>query len=612
MVSQPSPPRGRPVPSTLQISSDESGAALLVAVLILLVVSILGAAVVNMGQVDYALSSNYRSSITAFNLADSGLQAAAADLRADYYADPTDNWLVDWLNMGTTPPSVPTPFPDATGTVVNGFTLSPGSPSPNPYPGTPYDLGGASALGAGSFTRTIWLPPTVTLQNGTPVVNIRVRSTGVDGNVDPANATIDGVVTIELTNSSPYSAGAFLGAGDGGDLIQGGPVRIAGTLVAIGIPGGGPGGKGPGTLLDLTNGSSIVNNYKGIDGASALGSLSSKLPALDVVDLNGESVEDLGAALHLKDVATEMSGAGGQLGEADAPGDSYKETLDGVYTDGTIGPNTDNIYADTVSTSALADDVVFPSLFAAYTDPVTGTDYPSFADFLDNNSYQPITGGDVVISSQTPSFSWVDPAGNGSLAWDASTETLSIDGIVKITGSFNFGDPTVPGGDSLTAINYDGTGVIWATNDIMISKDLYPTGSFLHDGPDPDSEVDGNLGLIASDEIIIDGSAAAGGGGPGRGGGRGEGRGGGRGSSPPGGNDNVQILATLFAETRLRVESPANVAGTVVTNAIYVDNFATLNIWHAPSLGAVSPNGMPVGMMIGDIQVAISEWFQRR
>ena len=287
-------------------------------------------------------------------------------------------------------------------------------------------LGGASTLGAGSFTRTIWLPPTVTVENGTPVVNIRVSSTGVDGNVDPASATIDGVVTIELTDSSPYSAGAFLGAGDGGDLIQGAPVRIAGTLVAIGVPGGGPdgkggpGGRGSGTLLDLTNGSSIVNNYNGIDGASALGSLSTKLPALDVVDLNGKSVEDLGAALHLKDVTTEMSGAGGQLGEADAPGDSYKETLDGVYTDGTIGPSTDNIYADTVATSSLADDLVFPSLYAAYTDPVTGTDYPSFADFLDNNSYQPITGGDVVISSQTPSFSWVDPAGNGSLAWDAS------------------------------------------------------------------------------------------------------------------------------------------------------------------------------------------------
>ncbi len=37
-----------------------------------------------------------------------------------------------------------------------------------------------------------------------------------------------------------------------------------------------------------------------------------------------------------------------------------------------------------------------------------------------------------------------------------------------------------------------------------------------------------------------------------------------------------------------------------------------MNIWHVPSLGAASPNGMPVGMMFTDIEVAIEEWFQRR
>lgn len=566
--------------------------------LILLVVSILGATVINLGQVDYALSSNYRSSVTALNLADSGLQAAAADLRADYYADPTDNWLVNWLNTGTMPPSVPTPFPDATGTVVNGFTLSPASPNPNPYPGTPYALGGASALGTGSFTRTIWLPPTVTVENGRTMVNIRVRSTGNDGSVaTPANATIDGVVAIELTDSSPYSTGAFLGAGDGGDLIRGGPVRIAGTVVAIGAPSGGP----LVSRLDLSNGSSIVNNYNGIGGPLALSTLSIKLPALADLDLNGETVENLGAELHVRDVDIIMETWGGEIGALDASGNPYKESLDGVYTDNPIGPFIDNMYADTVSGSDLDDGLEFPSLSNAYTDPATGTDYPSFADFLDNNSYQPITGGNVVISSQTPSFSWVDPAGNGTLAWDANSETLSIDGIVKITGSVSFGDPSIPGGDSLTAINYEGTGVLWATDDIEISKDVYPSGLFLQDGPDPDSEIDGNLGLIASDEIIIDGTTL-----PGGGGGRG------RGGGPPGVNSNVQIVATLFAENRPRVKSRANIAGTVVTNAINVDNNASLNIWHVPSLAGRAPGGMPAGMMIGGVEVAISRWFQRR
>jgi hypothetical protein len=594
------------------VSGDDSGAALLVTVLILLVVSVLGAAVVNQGSVDYRLSSNYRSSMVALNLADSGLNAAAADLRADYDADPSDNWLVDWLNTGTAPPSVPTPFPDVSGTTVNGYTLTQASPSPNPYPGTAYDLGGPAALGSGTYGRTIWLPPTITMNNGTPVVNIRVRSTGVDGNVaTPANATIDGVVTIDLTDSSPYSTGAFLGAGEGGDLIRGGPVRIAGAVVAIGNP---PRRRGPlswlfsGTRLNLTNGSSIVNNYSGIDGASALGALSSKLPALGSFDLNGETVDNLGASLHLKDVTTVISRWGGQLGEPDASGDAYKETLDGVYTDDRIIPYTGNLYADSVSGSDLADDLVFPSLTAPYTDPNSGADYPSFADFLDSNSYQPVTGGDVAISSATPSFAWTDPAGDGSVAWDATTETLTIDGIVKINGSVSFGDPRIPGGDQLTAINYEGTGVLWATDDVTITKDIFPTGKFLEDGPDPDSAVDGNLGIISSDEIIIDGS------GPFAGRGRGRGRGGpprGRGGGGTG-DANLQILATLFAERRLRVETRANIAGSVVTNAINVNRRTRLNIWHAPSLAGNAANGMPVGMMIADIEVAISEWFQRR
>jgi len=612
MDAQPRSPGGVQRPRVPASPGNDAGVALLVTVLILLVVSILGTTVVSMGNVDYTLSANYRSSTAALNLADSGLSSAAADLRADYDADPSANWLVDWLNMGSSPPSVPAPFPDVTGTVINGLALTPAAPSPNPYAGTPYDLGGPQPLGSGTYSRTIWLPPTVTMDNGTPVVNIRVRSTGVAGNVAaPANATIDGVVTIDLTDSSPYSTGAFLGAGDGGELIRGGPVRIAGTVVAIGVP---PRRGGPfswlfsGSRLNLTNGSSVLNNYNGINNATALGGLYGKLPALDGVDLNGETVENLGASLHLKDVVTFASRWGGQLGEPDASGNAYKETLDGIYTDDPIVPYTGNVHADTMGAGDLADDLVFPSLSSAYTDPATGTSYSSFADFLNSNSYAPITGGDVAISSATSSFSWDDPAGNGSVSWDAPTETLTIDGIVKINGTLSFGDPTVPGGDQLGAINYQGTGVLWATDDVTINKDIYPTGQFLEDGADADSLVDGNLGIISSDEIIIDGSVPFSPG-RGRGAGRGRGRGRGRGGVA---DSNIQVLATLFAENRLRVETDANVAGSVVTNAIAVDSRASLNIWHVPSLAGNAASGMPVGMMIADIEVSISEWFQRR
>ena len=597
------PPLGGVSPPASGSRPDQSGSALLVTVLVLLVVSILGTTVVSMGNTDLALSSNYRLSINALNLADSGLQASAADLRADYYADPIDNWLLDWVNMGSSPPTVVTPFPDATGTIVNGLTLSAASPSPNAYPGTPYELGSAQALGGGTFTRTIWLPPTITMDNGTPVVNIRVRSTGTDGSIaTPATATLDGVVAIDLVDSSPYSTGAFFGDGDDGDVIRGGPVRIAGTVVVVGARPTRRRMRPPlfsrsRTRLDLSGGSSITNNYAGIDDpTSGLGTLVDKLPALDPVEYNGETIESLDAALHLKD-ATASTGRTGQVGEPDNAGDGYKETLDAVYSDVPVFSRTGNVYADTMATSDLPDDLGFPGLTAPYTDLNTGASYPSFANFLNSNSYAPITGGDVVIDDSTSSFSYVDPMGKGSLIWDADTDTLTVDGIVKINGELQIGGGGGGGGrgrggrggggggSALTTVLYEGTGVVWSTDDIKINADLYPVGHYLEDGPDADSLVDGNLGLIASDEIRIDSA---------------------------GGNRNVQIIATLFAEDRIEVRARANIAGSVVTNALRANRRGGVNIWHVPQLAATSPNGMPVGMMFTDIEVAIEEWFQRR
>ena len=128
---------------------------------------------------------------------------------------------------------------------------------------------------------------------------------------------------------------------------------------------------------------------------------------------------------------------------------------------------------------------------------------------------------------------------------------------------------------------------------------------------DLDTLIDGNLGLISSDEIVID-SGSGGPGSSGRGGGRGRGRGRGGGGGSGSGDSNLQILATLFAENRVEANTQANVAGSIVTNAINVSGSARLNIWHVPSLAGSSPNGMPVGVVLTDIEVAVREWFQRR
>ncbi|MCH7823647.1 MAG: hypothetical protein IH849_02500 [Acidobacteria bacterium] len=559
--------------STIDVRSSD-GAALLITVLILLVVSLLGAKIVSLGSVDIALSGNYRSSMASFHLAESGLQSAAADLRADYYADLWDNWLVNWVDMGATPPAVLDPFPDPLGMTIGGFSLSPASPSPNPYPGTPYALGGPQSLGSGSYTRIIWLPPTIDFSGAATKVNLRVRAVGTNANQGtPAQTTIDAVVRIELVEASPYSTGMFFGSGrNGGDVIKGNNLRIAGSVLVT--------GEGQ-TKFQMQGSSKIVNNYAGIDDpVTGLGSLASKLPGLELVDFNGESVQTLETVLRIKDATLQMGGQA-SLGEADIAGDGYKETLDAVYTDDPPGPNA-TVYADVIGDYDLGNDISFPSLHDPYVGS-NGAPYASFAAFLDSVAFVPALGGDLVIENDTASFLYLDPRGKGSIAWDAASEVLTIEGVIKVNGLVTLGE-VGSGAGTVSAIKYKGTGVIWATDTIEIRTDVYPVGQYLQDGPDIDSLVDGNLGLVASNEIVIQ----------------------------SGGGANTRVIATLFAEERVTVRNPANIAGSVVTGFFDGSGTNLIQVWHVPALAQLAPFGLPTSQNLSSIDLSIVDWFHRR
>ncbi len=553
--------------------------ALLIAVLILFVVSLLGASVVTLGQVDLSLSDNYRASTTSFHLAESGLQATVADLRADYYADLNDNWLINWVDIAANPPAVIDPFPDPAGAMINGYTLTPALVNPDPYPGTPYALGGSSAFGAGSYTRIIWLPPVVSTTGLKPTVTIRTRGTGTDPNqANPSTTTVDGVATIDLLLQTPYSTGMFFGSGsNGGDVLKGNNLRIAGSIIVSGDGN---------TKFKLLGSSKIANNYIGIDDlANGLGVLASKLPNLEPVDVNGEAVQTLETVLRIKDANLQMGGQA-SIGEPDSTGNGFKETLDALYTDDLPNGNQD-IFVDTSGPYDLGADVAFPSLDAPYIDPQSGSEHSSFRAFLNSNSFSPpAVNGDLVIDQNMESFEYVDPDGKGSIGWDAETEVLTIDGVVKIDGQLKLGAT----GDAVEAedvsvIKYEGTGVIWATDKIEIHKDVYPAGQYLEDGPDQDSLVDGNLGLVSSTEIEIQSGES---------------------------NPNLRILATLFAEIKVAVKEPANIAGSVVTSFFEGDINGQINVWHTPKLSALAPFGLPTAAGITNIEVSISDWFQRR
>jgi Tfp pilus assembly protein PilX len=571
--------------------------ALLITVLILLVVSILGAAVVNLGRIDYALSGNYRASTASLSLADSALHATVADLRGDYDADPANSALAAWVNLGGSPPTIVTPFPDPTGAMVNGFVLAPATVSPDPYSGTPYSLGSAQTLGSGSYSRTIWLPPTISTDNGVTSVRFRVRAEGTDSNpATPATTVIDGVVNIDLSTAGGYSTGMLLGAGDNGEVVSGGIVQIAGSVVVLGESGSGGGsgsrgrgrgggrgrGRGGGTPsseLNFSNFSGMVNSYAGIGDATALGGLATKVPALQTQEYNGDTVSALDTALYLSD--TELSlASSAALGAADVPGNGYKETLDGIYSDDTVDTGGGNIHADEIGAWNLGN-VTFPSLSDSYTDSVSGSSYGSYSAYLNTIAYAPFGGADLEIDQGTASFSYTDPGGNGSISWDAGSGLLTVSGIIRINGDVVLGD----GNGGLGAVKYAGSGILWAQDDIRVYDDLYPDGQYLQDGPDADSSIDGNLGLMTANEIRLDAGAASG---------------------------NLQVFATLFAEGQLDVRSRTNIAGSVITNHIDISGFNRLNVWYVPGLAAGAPAGMPGGGGVPTIGVRMSDWFQLR
>ncbi len=590
MCEQVRDPDDRPVDSARCARlSDADGVALLITVLILFVVSLLGATMVNLGSVDLALSGNYRANTASVHLADSGLQATAADLRTDFVNNPATSALAGWVDMSSRPPRVANPFPHAAGVAVNGHTLTPVSISPNPFPGVAYSLGGATTLGSGTYSRVVWLPPTVTTSGGTPTLNFRVRSVGIENHREtPARTVIDGVVRLDVSDLNGYTNAMLLGPGKNGKVIGGGILRVAGPMVVVGKAGRGRGGRGGGSEIRLGNFSQIINSYRGIGRPDGLGALAPKIPALQTQQYNGDTVATLNTALHLKDVELQIQPAA-TLGSPDVAGNRYQETLDGIYTDEYVDPSQRNINVDDVGPFDLGN-IEFPSLTAPYTDPASGARYGHYASWLDANAYAPMGGADLEINRNTASFSYSDPGGHGSLSWDASSETLTVSGLIKIDGDIVLGEHAKGGrggrgGPTLSAVKYAGTGVLWSTRDIEIKQDLFPAGRYLQDGPDPDNRIDGNLGLISSRKIELDGGSPF---------------------------SNLRVVAALFAEDHVDVRSSANVAGSVIARHVVLRGFRRLSVWYVPALASAAPAGMPGTAGAPTISVSVREWYQQR
>ena len=553
-------------------NGSDSGFALLVTLLALFVVSLLGATLQKIGEVDVAVSAHYRSSTSALYLADSALESTIDDFRQDWAAQGVQSWFYEWVDRRSWPAAAKNPFPDPLGVVINGSGLVDAGLAATPYPGTAYELGDTTTLGSGSFKRLVWLPPTVSPlgANGSSYrVEVQTRAIGTQPEIAaPAEITLDARVSIEVRNSSPYNNALMLGPGNNGGDMLAGDVLVAGPFHGIG--GGG------GSDLDWGVGSSQQNNYDGLAAATGIGALASKVPGLGTLDFNGEVVGSLDSTWRLRNATPIFNG---RIGAVDLTGNTVKETVDALLSDVPITGGTIN--ADVTADYDLDPTTTFPSLSDPYVDPDTGTSWGSYSFWLSQNSYL-IPGDDLDIDHNTASFSHTDATGKGSISWDQASQLLTIDGIVRVT-DIHLGHGSTM--SEMPTVYYAGTGVIYSTGDARIHKNLYPAGQYLEDGADADLEVDGNLGLVVTHDATFHY-----------------------------GNDDPTepiVMASIYAEDSIEFSGAPNVVGAVVTGYLKV-NDSPAKIWHVPRLGITYPVGMPPGQPLTELGGALVDWFQRR
>ena len=97
---------------------------------------------------------------------------------------------------------------------------------------------------------------------------------------------------------------------------------------------------------EISGTANVGNNYNGMPA-----DLRALLPALDQVSYGGELVDSLDAKLRVKHGKVNISGSA-SVGDPNAPGNSTKETMDGVYVSDGFGGNkgADSVYSDNGTT----------------------------------------------------------------------------------------------------------------------------------------------------------------------------------------------------------------------------------------------------------------------
>jgi phage baseplate assembly protein gpV len=386
------------------------------------------------------------------------------------------------------------------------------------------------------------------------------------GNVSVQRGTEEVVQGIDV---NVWQNAIFAGTGQAGMLINGN-VAIHGSVHLLGDDIG-AGGVAI-AALDLSGTSLIHNNY---DGLSA--DLAGRVPALGTTLFNGQNVGTLNATLRVKSGLVGMSG-NSEIGEPDNAGNTWKETMDGVYvTDGWTGNAIDgngdptSVYSDNgwENMYDLGNAVPFPTYdddggqdhldYYLETDPDPTKGLQQV--YVGNITIQP-GGGNYYWNATTGTEAVDEPLGANGMPnkadldndeyyiwFDDATDTMVINGRIPVEGNINL---TAGNGAGNTLINYEGKGTMLAYDpndtgggDVTIDASLKTTNF-------PDTNL---FGIHAQDDMSI------------------------------GVSSQLEIMGGFYAQDGVIVDKQTTIMGTIVGN--YFDMGTNVpKIYQVPALSS--------------------------
>jgi hypothetical protein len=484
---------------------DKKGSLLVLSYLVIVVLLTLGAAFVVVSVNESRTAERQRRTTLTLHIAEAGIERALYDLRQDFINDAS---IPSWADGG-----------------INGFTIGPDTVNF-------YSIGyGATSLNGGSYA--------VQLKNISGAGDaIWIKSTGTLGDVQQIIQ-----VYAKIINVSPWNNAIFAGAGASGAMVNGN-VNIRGSVHILST-----GLQSSDLAVDLGGTAELIgNNYRDLAA-----SLMAKVPALPTTVVGAETVETLNAELRVKRGIVGLNGSS-SVGEANNPGDAYKETIDAAYvTDGYGGSQgASSVYSDNGASSAydLGDTVSFPRL--SDVDDYDGDgDDETYQGYLEANALVISDAADLAkLANITPASStdFAFSSVKGSIAKTGGA--LTISGIVYIDngGSLNM---NTAGSDK--TITYTGSGSILAEGSVQINVNLVTNGN---------NSFPVNILGIMTPNIIGFNEA------------------------------NIDVMGLFYAENQVVAEKQTDIVGTIVSN--YFDMGTNVpSIYQVPD----TMNYLPAGMI---------------